>query len=133
MHAALKDVPIFDAADFRGRTADWKKLLDSAPVGRKRTVIEWGVGRGPNCFVYPAPRRALGVHLAQGGTQTGSDERWADFLEFEFVPQIVAALKEDGLFPQAICVDQRPIQIMRQRRREQEAFARSRAGEAAHH
>lgn len=133
MHTALKNSPVFDASDFRGRTADWKKMLDAAPIGQKRVVVEWGVGKGPNCFVYPAPRRALGVHLAQGGTQSGSDERWADFLEFEFVPQIVAMLGEDGLNPQLVCVDQRPIQIMRQRRREQEAFAHARAGDAAHH
>ena len=132
MHTALKNLPVFDAAAFRGRAADWKKILEAAGVGQKRTVIEWGVGRGPNVFVYPAPRRALGCHLAQGGTQTGSDERWADFLEFEFVPQIVATLKEDGLNPQVICADQRPITIMRERRRAQEAVAHARTGGAGH-
>ncbi|MEI6431338.1 MAG: hypothetical protein WCP07_04070 [bacterium] len=133
MHSSLKNVPVFDAPDFRGRTADWKKIVDTASTGQKRTVIEWGVAKGPLCLAYPASRRDLAIQIVGSRTLTGSDERWADYLEFEYVPQVVAALTADNLNPQVICIDQRPIQIMRERRRELESFAHSRAGDANHH
>jgi len=133
MHKALKDLPVFDPATFRGRTADWKKIVQGAPAGGHRVVIEWGVMRGPNCFVYPATRRGLGINLMANVAHAESDERWADYLEFEYVPQVVKALLDDGMNPQVICVDLRPIQIQRERRRAIEAAARAKSGVAAHH
>ncbi len=132
MHNALKDLPVFDPEDFKAKTADWKKIVASSPPGGKRIVIEWSVGRGPNCFVYPAGARGAGINLTASAHAPGSDERWADFLEFEFVPQVVRALTDDGFTPQVICADLRPIQVMRQRRRAIESIAREKTGAGAH-
>jgi hypothetical protein len=133
MHKALSDLPVFDPATFRGRTADWKKIIQAAATGGNRVVIEWGIMRGPNCFVYPATRRGLGINLMAAVPHNESDERWADYLEFEYLPQVLKALQDDGLNPQVICVDLRPIQIQRGRRRAIEVAARAKSGVAAHH
>ncbi|MDX1932376.1 MAG: hypothetical protein SFU56_07210 [Capsulimonadales bacterium] len=129
----LANKPAFDPIAFRGRTADWRRIVANAPVGMNRVVVEWNVGRGPSCFVYPASRRALGFDLCEDGIDRASDERWADFLEFEFVPQVEATLAGDGLRPQVICTDQRPVQVMRQRRRNLAAAGEAKAGHHAHH
>jgi hypothetical protein len=115
----LANKPEFDPIAFRGRTADWRRIVQNAPIGMKRVVVEWNVTRGPSCFIYPAAKRALGFDLCADGSTRASDERWADFLEYELVPRIVATIAEEGLNPQIICTDQRPIQIMRERRRSQ--------------
>lgn len=127
MHKPLANLPVFNAADFRTRTAAWKGL-PTAP-GQDRVVIEWSTGTGPRCFAYPAADRARGVNLLEGAVQTQSDERWADFLEYELVPKIVAAVEsEGGHRPQVICVDLRPLQVQRARRRTIEAAAKAKSG-----
>jgi len=131
MHKALKDLPLFDPAAFREQTADWKQIAANATPGGQRVVVEWSTGRGPNCFVYPATERSAGIHLCKANSHGASDERYADFLEFEFVPRIVESLASDGHKPQVICVDLRPLQVQRTRRRAIEAVAEAKSGAAA--
>jgi hypothetical protein len=114
MQKALANKPTIDTHAVVKAVGHWK-LLPTGP-GQDRTVIEWGVGKGPNVYVFPAASRAEGLNLVQIKT-SGSDERWADFLEHEFVPELEQLLSGLGLSPQVICVDQRPILIMRERRR----------------
>ena len=130
MHKALTGLPTLDPDSFAWRVRDWRPLM--AGPGNDRVVVEWCVTSGPKVFVYPAARRAAGFDLAEGASRTHSDERWADFLEFTFVPQVVAALQEAGYKPQVVCADQRPVQTMRQRRREIEARSREKTGAAPH-
>jgi hypothetical protein len=118
MQKALTNKPVFDKRELLLTARAWKDL-PVAP-GQNRTVVEWGVGRGPSVYVYPAAKRTAGVSVAQLAT-SGSDERWADFLEYEFVPEVVEALSEAGHTPHVLCVDQRPILIQRERRRAMEA------------
>jgi hypothetical protein len=133
MHKALQNLPVFDPEGFRTQTAGWKEIVRAAGPGGGRIVVEWGVGRGPNVFVYPATKRAAGIHLVSAASNGQSDERWADFLEFEYLPKVVDALKTDGHNPQVNCVDLRPLQVQRARRRTIEANAREKTGAAATH
>jgi len=128
MLKALHDVPSFDERAFRRRVGNWKPLLAAAGPGADRVVVEWGVVRGPNCFVFPASDRAKGINLTQGFVGTQSDERWADFLEYTFVPQVVQALQAEGIRVHANCVDLRPVQTQRARRRVIDAAAKARSG-----
>ncbi len=126
MRKALTNTPEFDSAAFLWRIRDWRPLLDGP--GNNRVVVEWCVTSGPKCFVYPAARRSAGLDLCADVPGETSDERWADWLEFEFIPHVVRALEHDGFPVQVICADQRPIQTMRQRRRALEKFAHERTG-----
>lgn len=128
MHKALTNKPVFDAEKTLWRIREWKAL--PAPAGMDRVVVEWCVTYGPKVFLYPAVKRLIGFDLCEGAGDGTSDERWADLLEFEFVPQVVAALEKGGWRVQTICADQRPVQAMRQRRRATEALAAERG---AHH
>ena len=98
-----------------------------------RVVVEWCVTYGPKVFVYPAVKRILGFDTCEGFGDGTSDERWADLLEFDYVPQVVKALEGAGYRVQTICADQRPIQTMRQRRRDTEKLAASRGAHHGHH
>ena len=117
MHAPLRNQPTFAPESFAARIAAWRKLPTTP--GQDRVVIEWGIGQGPKVIVFPAASRAAGFSLLAGTTGAANDERWADFLETEFLPQVVKAVEGAGQTPQVICVDQRPIQAMRVRRRSQ--------------
>lgn len=128
MHKALTNKPIFDAEKILWQIREWKSL--PAPTGMDRIVVEWCITYGPKVFLYPAVKRLIGFDLCAGSGDGASDERWADYLEFEYVPQVAQALQKAGYRVQVICADQRPIQSMRQRRREQEATA---AARGAHH
>ncbi|HVK02791.1 MAG TPA: hypothetical protein VM490_04920 [Armatimonadaceae bacterium] len=135
MQKALDNLPVFTAGPFTEKVAPWKDLR-GAP-GSNRVVVEWSIALGPKVFVYPAADRAAGYHLVTDLDVARNDERWADYLEFEYVPQVVEALKAAGHIPQVICVDLRPMQTMRARRRALEAVARGRSGHGsaptAHH
>ena len=133
MHKTLSDLPVFDADRFTAKTADWKKIVARAKPGGGRILVEWSVGRGPNCFIYPACDRASGISLTQDTPHTQSDERWADFLEDEFLPKVVAALKAEGFAPTVVCADLRPVQVMRARRRALETAARLKTGASSAH
>ena len=128
MEKALKGLPVLDHDALHARADGWRKIVQSAGPGGNRVVIEWLVNRGPNCFVFPAGKRAEGVNVTAHASHRQSDERWADFLEFDFIPQVEAALKDLGFTPQVICADLRPVQIMRQRRRTIEALAHAKTG-----
>ena len=123
MQKALKNTPEFDAEAFRSRLDAWKST-----GAARRVVVEWSTGTGPNVFVYPAGSRAQGVRLLGGGDATGNDERWADFIEFEYLPPVVEALRQGGFTPDVLCVDLRPLVVQRARRRQIEAAARAKAG-----
>jgi hypothetical protein len=125
----LSNLPVLDTAALRESASAWKGL--PGPPGSDRIVVEWGVMRGPNVFVFPAAKRSAGIELVTRASST-SDERWADYLESTFVPQVIAALKADRHRTQAICVDLRPIQIQRARRRTIEAAAHARTGRTIH-
>jgi hypothetical protein len=128
MHKPLSNFPVLDTPGFTARLAEWQPILAKAQSGMNRVVIEWDVIQGPRCFVYPAGQRALGVDLCADGVTRKSDERWADFLEYQFVPSVADAVTHHGLNPQVICVDLRPVQIQRQRRRALEATAHAKTG-----
>jgi len=129
MLKTLKDLPVFDAKRFINQASGWKDDLQDGP-GANRIVLEWGVQTGPHVRAFPAANRGAGVELVTGIPATTSDERWADFLEYEFVPQIVSALTDAKMNPQIRCVDLRPIQTMRARRRALEAAGRVKTGDA---
>lgn len=124
MEKALHNTPTFDPARFKKDSQRWKR-----GDGERRVVIEWGVGTKPRVFVFPAGERASGAHLLDPIEPTENDERWADFLEFEFVPQVASALRDEGWQPQIVCVDLRPLVVQRERRRKIEAAAKAKQGE----
>lgn len=115
MERALHNLPAFDRAAFE-KTAGGFKAQAAGP-GTERTVIEWSISAGPRVFVYPAASRKAGVNLLADMEASGTDERYADWLEFEYVPRVVDAVRALGQHPQVICTDQRPVQVMRARRR----------------
>ncbi|MBC8102281.1 MAG: hypothetical protein H7Z41_06815 [Cytophagales bacterium] len=129
MHKALSNLPVLDTAGLRQKTGAWASLLAAGP-GLNRVVVEWSVSKGPNCFVYPAGDRAQGFDATSGVVSTQSDERYADFLEFDFVPQVVATLRSENVPVQVNCVDLRPIQTQRARRRVLEAAAKVKTGDS---
>jgi hypothetical protein len=126
MHKPLQGTPDFNEAAFRNRTGNW--LVAQSTTPNQRVVIEWSTNEGPSVYVYPAGDRASGFNVTQNVKGTSSDERWADFLEFEFIPKVVRALEADGYKPDVICVDLRPRQVQRARRREIEAAAKAKSG-----
>lgn len=115
MEKRLQNLPAFDRQALEKRIGGWKGL--SSGPGSNRTVIEWSVGTGPRCFLYPAADRKAGINLLDAMGVNTTDERYADWLEFDYVPQVVATVQAQGQNPQVICTDQRPIQVMRARRR----------------
>lgn len=119
MHAPLNNLPTFHADAFLARIASWRKLKTTP--GQDRVVIEWGIGVGPKVIVYPPASREMGFNLLAETAGAANDERWADFLEATYLPQVAKAVKDAGQTPQVICIDQRPIQAMRVRRRSQAA------------
>lgn len=127
----LQNKPTFDAAALREQIRDWKPAA-AAGDDLQRVVIEWSTGTGPHCYVYVPGKRPGGIKLVGGGDHTGSDERWADFLEYEYVPQVADAVEAEGFAPHVICVDLRPLVIQRERRRTIAAAAHAKSGVAAH-
>ncbi|GAB4453355.1 MAG: hypothetical protein OHK0029_06000 [Armatimonadaceae bacterium] len=130
MQKPLENLPALNITRFEEALTGWKPVIRDAKPGMDRIVIEWDVIQGPRCLVFPAGHRGQGVDLCDDGIKRTSDERWADFLEFRFVPMVEEKVKEAGLRPQVICVDLRPIQVQRQRRRLLEAAAHAKSGVA---
>jgi hypothetical protein len=136
MHKALTNLPVLDETAFAAKIEGWKRTIQTAKPGYGKVVVEWNVAKGPTCLVFPMGLRHLAVNLSENanrGQGGQSDERWADFLEFEFVPKVVTALQTAGVAYQVICTDQRPIQVMRQKRRALEHAAAEKSGISAHH
>jgi hypothetical protein len=129
MHKALHHLPVVDVEALRNKAASWQSLLTSGP-GLNRVIVEWSVGKGPSCFVYPAADRSQGISLTAGIVGTQSDERYADYLEYEFVPKVVSTLEQAGVPVQVNCVDLRPVQTQRARRRVLEAAAKVKVGDS---
>jgi hypothetical protein len=115
MEKPLQNLPAFDRAAFEKLTSGWKGM--SSGPGSERVVIEWLTQTGPRCFVYPAAKRVAGDNLLASIGANDTGERYADWLEFDYVPQVVEAARALGLNPQVICADLRPVQIQRARRR----------------
>ncbi|MFM7320294.1 MAG: hypothetical protein ACKO5K_02065 [Armatimonadota bacterium] len=130
MRKALKGLPELDRDALAWRLRDWSPFMEGP--GNNRVVVEWCVTNGPCCFVYPASRRAAGFDLAADASHASSDERWADFLEYTFVPAVVQAIESAGFNPQVICADQRPVIALRQRRRDLERIAQARGAGHGH-
>jgi hypothetical protein len=130
MHKPFTPPPPFPREAFLARISPWKKLLGQP--GTDRIVVEWGIGQGPKVVVYPATTRALGFNLLEGLTAPANDERWADYLEEHYLPEVAQAIESGGTRAQIICADQRPIQTMRARRREQEKIAHERGAHSVH-
>jgi hypothetical protein len=133
MHKPLAPLPVFEEAALVAKADGWKSALKSAKPGHGKIVVEWTIMHGPSCLVFPMGLRHLAVDLTDDGQSRKNDERWADFLEFTFVPQVTAALEKAGLPYMVICTDQRPIQVMRERRRAIAKAAEAKTGVAAHH
>ena len=122
----LQNLPAVDPKAFHEQVVGaWNDLEPG-----HRVVIEWltGENTGPHVFVYPAGDRAAGTQMLQRLSFGSVDERWADFLEFEYIPQLVKALQNEGFRPQVICADLRPLQVQRARRRQIEAAASAKTG-----
>lgn len=124
MHTAFTPPPTFPQQAFRARISSWKRLLNQP--GADRIIIEWGIGLGVKVIVYPAGSRSHGFTLLENVPVPANDERWADYLEETYLPQVAETVDSVGIQAQIICVDQRPIQIMRARRRAQEKVAHER-------
>ncbi len=134
MEKRLQNLPRFDRGAFEKLTSGWRDL--SSGPGSDRTVIEWSVMTGARCFVYPAAKRAAGENLLANLGANDTNEKYADWLEFDYVPQVVDAVKALGLNPQVICADLRPVQIQRARRRALAASALAKVamgGSVPHH
>lgn len=129
----LAPLPGFDEAALLAKAEGWKSVLKSAKPGYGKIVVEWNVTQGPNCLVFPMGLRHLGADLIADGANRTSDERWADYLEYEFVPKVTAALQTAGVPFIVTCTDQRPVQVMRERRRAIAKAAEAKTGHAAHH
>lgn len=132
MRKALTDLPVLDEPKLRQKVGEWDSLLHSGP-GSNRVVVEWSVSTGVNCFVFPAADRSSGVSLTTPALQSKSGEPYADYLEFTFVPHVAEVIRETGVPVQVNCVDLRPVQTQRARRRAIEAIAHEKTGAAAHH
>ncbi len=126
MHKPLQGTPPFNEIEFRNRAGNW--LMAQSTTPNQRVVVEWSTMHGPSVYVYPPGDRVAGFNVTEEVKGTSSDERWADFLEYEFVPKVVRALEADGYKPQVVCVDLRPLQVQRARRREIEAAGKAKAG-----
>lgn len=133
MHKPLSNLPVLDTEAFAADCAAWKGVVARALAGMGRIVIEWNVIKGPAVFVYPASDRRQGKELITDEVKRPSDERYADYLEYDYVPRVVEAVKAAGLTPQVICTDLRPVQTQRVRRRAITAAAHERSGHAAEH
>lgn len=133
MNKPLAPLPVFDADDFAAKLAQWKPIVTRAVPGMTRLVVEWNVIQGPSVFVYPASQRAAGEELITDGAKRSNDERWADYVEQQYVPLVVSAIQSAGLTPQVICTDLRPVQIQRARLRAIAAAAREKTGATSHH
>lgn len=127
MNKPLNNLPVFDETDFRAKTADWKAYASRLGF---RVCVEWNTvsSAGPQVFVYPSGERAKGFPAFARQPLDTLDERWADYLELEYIPQIVRALEADGYPVDVMCVDLRPLQVQRARRRALEAAAQAKAG-----
>jgi hypothetical protein len=116
-HADVSLPPI-DGNALRWRVRSWEAFLSVSPTAN-RVIVEWSTGLGPKVFVYPRGNRAVGVHLVETPQVQSSNtgEAWADYLEHDYVPYIAYHLDGTGVRVDVQCADQKPVQIMRQRRR----------------
>lgn len=116
-HVAVSLPPI-DGNSLRWRVRSWEPFLMASQTSN-RVIVEWSTGLGPKVFIYPMGNRAVGVHLVETPPVQSSStgEAWADYLEYEYVPYIAYHLDGTGVRVDVQCADQKPVQIMRERRR----------------
>jgi hypothetical protein len=110
-------LPPIDGNALRWRVRSWEPYL-AAPLSN-RVIVEWSTGLGPKVFIYPKGNRSVGVHLVETPAIQASNtgEVWADYLEYDFVPYVAYHLDGTGVRVDVQCADQKPVQIMRERRR----------------
>lgn len=112
MEHTLHQEPAFDLDALRQSLSAWKA------EGVRQVVFEWSTGIGPTVFTFPAGARGRGVKWTTPVEANAYSEIYADFLERTLLPRLAAAAKELGLSAAVRCVDQQPILVMRQRRRQ---------------
>jgi hypothetical protein len=124
-HATFHD-PEFDLDAFRTTIATW------SAKGAKTMVVEWQTGPGPMISWYPSSERSLAEVWTHKVSPSHYNEQYADFMEYRLTPLLVEVAKGGGLAPRVICVDQQPVMIQRQRRRELEHAAKASGVTSAH-
>jgi hypothetical protein len=111
-HSELHHDPEFDFDTLRAKLAEWKS------EGTAQVNFEWGTGKCPTVVYYPAGVRSFAQVWRLSVPPTGYSEVYADWLEERLAPQLISAAQRVGMTAKVLCVDQQPILVMRQRRRE---------------
>jgi len=113
----LLEEPEFDFDTLRAKLAAWKS------AGASRVIFEWNTGPGPTVVYYPAGDRTFAQIWKLPVAATRYGEVYADWLERKLAPRLAEHAKGQELEAKVLCVDQQPIQVMRQRRHEIERAA----------
>ncbi len=113
-HKLLQD-PDFDMEAIRATLSTWKS------EGASNVNFDWSTGSGPTVVAFPSGDRSYAVTWKVSVPTSRYSELYADFLEYKLAPRLVELAQGNGLAPKVRCVDQQPVQVMRQRRREIEA------------
>ena len=119
MEQKLLHEPEFNFDSFRSNLNSWKA------AGAERINIDWSTGPGPTLVYFPSGNRTFGVTWKAPVAATRYSELYADFIEFKLLPRLVELVQGNGLNPLTRCVDQQPVLVMRQRRREIETAEHS--------
>jgi hypothetical protein len=115
MEHKLLQEPEFDFDTLRANLAAWK-------AGGASTVsFDWSTGAGPTVVYFPSDDRSFATTWKWKVPTSRYSELYADFLEYKLAPRLIELAQGHGLAPKVRCVDQQPVQVMRQRRREIEA------------
>ncbi|MDR3707215.1 MAG: hypothetical protein P4L33_02865 [Capsulimonadaceae bacterium] len=115
MENKLLHEPEFDFDDYRAKLGEWKT------AGAQKVAIDWSTGSGPSVVYAPSTDRSLATTWSASVSLTHYSELYADFIEYTLAPRLVEMAQGSGLTPLVRCVDQQPVLVQRQRRREIEA------------
>ncbi|HEY3331700.1 MAG TPA: hypothetical protein VGK19_16845 [Capsulimonadaceae bacterium] len=115
MEHKLLHEPEFDFESFRAGLNEWKS------GGATAVSIDWSTGPGPTVVYSPSNDRSYARTWKAPVAPSRYSELYADFIEYKLVPRLVELAAGNGLNPVVRCVDQQPVIVMRQRRREIEA------------
>lgn len=123
MENRLLHEPEFNFDSFRANLDSWKA------AGAETINIDWSTGPGPTIVYFPSGNRTFGVTWKAPVAATRYSETYADFIEYKLAPRLVELVQGHGLQALVRCVDQQPILVMRQRRREIESAEHALAGQ----
>jgi len=112
MEHKLLSEPEFDFDAFCATLNTWKT------AGAQSINMDWSTGSGLTLAYYPSGNRKLAETWKTLATATRYSEEYADFIELKLLPRLVELIQSIGLQPLTRCVDQQPILVMRQRRRQ---------------